>query len=226
MKRQRMAIIAVVAMFALAGCADGAVTTTVDSDGEIEQIQIEAEMSQEAYGVMLEEAGAEGHDSVSGLFAAEFDDGMGDGMSDFEHEDRRDDGMYIIEITANDVGVEELDGIETEQTNEDTIRYTADSVQSATIDEMDGMTYQVEMPGEITETNADEVDKENNVAVWDVHTTDAETAVVESEQSSFSLWTAATVIGVGVIVLVGGLFAYWRLTTDRTTDMGGEDGAS
>lgn len=217
MKRQHAAVVALVALLALAGCADGTVTTTVDSDGEIEQIQIEAEMSQEAYAIMLEEAGAEGHDSVSEFLSEGLDDELGDAVTDVEHEDRKDDGTFVSEITFNQVDINEFDGIETESTDEDTIQYTDNAFRSTTVDEVDEMTYQVEMPGEITETNADKVDEENNVAVWDVHNTDAETAVVESERGQLSLWTVVAVAGIGAIALVGGLLAYRR---------SGEDGES
>jgi hypothetical protein len=210
MNRQHVAVVALVALITLAGCADGAVTTTVDSEGEVEQIQMEAEMSQEAYALALEEAGEEGHDSVSGAIAANIDDEMGDVMTDAEYEDQRGDGVVILDITFNEVDIEKWGGMETEQTDEDTIRYTDNDFQNATMDEVDSMTYQVEMPGEIIETNADEVDEENNVAVWDVHNTDVETAHVESEQDSFSLWTVAAAVGIGAIVLIGGLLAYRR----------------
>ena len=211
MKRQHVAVVALVAMFALAGCADATVTTTVDSDGEVEQIQMEAEVDQYAYGVMLEEANAEGSETVSGVIAAEFDDEMGDGITDVEHEDRRDGETYVLDITANQVDVERLGGMETEETDEDTILYTAEDLQSATVDEVDDMTYRVEMPSEITETNADDVDEDNNVAMWNVDDTDVETASVESEQDSFSLWTLAALTGVGALVLIGGFVVYRRI---------------
>ena len=220
MNRQHAAVVGLVALLALAGCADGAVTTTVDSDGEIEQIQIEAEMSQQAYAVALEEAGAEGHDSVSGVVASEVDDEMGDAVTDVEYEDRRERGVVILDITFNQVTIEKLEGLDTERTDEDTIRYTSDGLQDATLDEVDEMTFKVEMPGEIVETNADDVDEDNNVAIWDVHDTDAETAYVESEQRSFSLWTVAAAVGIGAVVLIGGLLAYRRINEDNVTSEG------
>ncbi|MEM4782013.1 MAG: hypothetical protein QXG03_10705, partial [Halalkalicoccus sp.] len=72
------------------------------------------------------------------------------------------------------------------------------------VDEGEGeFAYQVEMPGEIVETNADEVDEENNVAVWYPDETDVETAYVESEiDDGFSLAMIALAIGLLGVAMV------------------------
>ena len=213
MKREHVALIAVVAMFALAGCADMTVTTTVDSDGEIEQFQMEVEMDQQAYALALEEAEQQGHDSVSEAMAAGFEAETDGAVSDAETNEYRDGGTYVAEVAYNEVNMAESGSVDTTITDDDTLIYTEEFPDSAD-DELD-ITYRVEMPGEIVETNADEVDEGNNVAIWEIHDTDVETAYVESERGQLSLWTVAAAVGVGAVVLIGGLLAYRRFGEDN-----------
>jgi hypothetical protein len=216
MNRKHAAVVALVALIMLAGCADATATTTVDSDGEIEQIQMEVEMSQQAYATALEGVGEEGHDSVSGAIASDIETENDDEVGDVEYEDYRDGDQYVSQVTINEVHVDEMEGVETEMTEDDTVVYTDSAIIDADTNDVDKFTYQVEMPGEITDTNADEVDEENNMAIWQLNG-ESETLYVESEQGSFSLWTVATAVGIGAVVLIGGLLAYRRLGEDNAT---------
>lgn len=206
MKRQHVAIIAVVAMFVLAGCADMTVTNTVDSDGEIDQAQIEVEMDQQAYALALEEAENRGYESISEAMATDFEAETNGAVSDAETNEYRDGETYVAEVTYNEVDMDQLGTVETEVTNEDTVVYTEDHPGDV---EDGNIIYQVEMPGEIVETNADRVDEESNTAAWEGNS-DTETMYVESEQRSLSLWTVAAAVGIGAVILISGLLAYRR----------------
>lgn len=208
MKRQHVAVVALVAMFALAGCADMTVTTTVDSDGEIEQFQMETEMDQQGYALALEEAEEQGYDSVSEAMATDFEAETDGAVSDAETNEYRDGETFVAEVTYNEVNMDQVTSVDTTITDDDTLIYTEESPDSVD-DEVD-ITYRVNMPGEIVKTNADRVDEENNIAIWELDG-DTETLYVESERDHFSLWTVAAVVGVGALALIGGFVVYRRI---------------
>jgi hypothetical protein len=198
-------VVAFVVILLLAGCLDMTMTATVDEEGEIDRIRLELEMDETTYAMALEEAGEDCFDSVSEAFAREIQEeepGI-DGAT--EHEDRFEDDVVIVEVTFEDVTVEEISGVATELTDEETVVFT-----DATLDEIaeegeEGeFVYRIEMPGEIVKTNADEVEEGNTVAVWYPDETATETAYVESEiDDGFSLVTIALALGLLGVAMVG-----------------------
>lgn len=210
MKQKQLVVVAVVVLLALAGCTDVTITHTVDSDGEIEQTTIVAEMNQQAYAVALESAQEEGHDSVAAGIAADHAVELDGAVSDAETNDYRDGDTYVAEVTYNEVDIDQLDAIDTEITDDDTIVYTEDYVG----DIEDGtLTYHVEMPGEIVETNADRIDAENNIATWgDESGSETETMYVESERGQLSLWSIGAIAAGAVLLTVSGFIGYRRIS--------------
>ncbi|WP_114579414.1 hypothetical protein [Saliphagus sp. LR7] len=198
--RRVKVVAAVVLLCLLGGCVDVTMTTTVDNEGEIEQVRAEAEMSQEVYALALEDATSSGYESVGEQFADELETNE-DGFSDVEYEDRRENGTVVVELLAQKVTVEEVSYITTRVTENETVAFTASI--SDDVADLNGYTYRVEMPGEITETDATEIEN-GNVAVWELHKTNPDRVSVESEVEDRSwLGTFALVLGVIGVAMVG-----------------------
>lgn len=191
---------AVVLLCLLSGCVNVTMTTTVDSEGEIKEVRAEAEMSQEVYAMALEDATSSGYESVGEQLAKDLETNEG-GFSDVEYEDRREDGTVVVELIAQKVDVEEVSYMTTRDTDNETVAFTASISDDAA--DLNEYTYRVEMPGEITETDAAEIE-DGSVAVWELHETNPDRVYVESEVEDRSwLGTIALVLGVIGVAMVG-----------------------
>ncbi|WP_290817969.1 hypothetical protein [Halovivax sp.] len=210
MSRLDVAVLSVIALLALAGCLDVTMTTTVGSDGEIEEMEVEMEMDEMLFSMMEQEAEEDGYDSFEESLESDFaEDIDADEYGSIETSVDRDDGTATITILVTDVdpdGVDELDVT----VEDDTVRYVDHDLDDAAEDEFDddatddgaaddefgdefddafgdfedqiSMTYVVEMPGEITDHNAHELSDDGTVATWDLMADDVpESAEVESE---------------------------------------------
>lgn len=205
MKRVHLVGIAFVVLLLLAGCVDVTVTSTVDSEAEIERLQFEMEMDRQTYQLLLGEAQNEGYDEVAEWIAADIERDMGEGtVASIEYEDREVNGRWVAWVALNEPDKDELENVTIEETEEDTIRYrdtgTADAADEEDINEM---TYRVEMPGEIVDTNADQVNEETNTAIWNLSepATTPDEIYVESEADDGFLSGAD--LGLGEVIIIG-----------------------
>lgn len=197
MQRTHLILIAVLGMGLLAGCMDMSVTTEVNAEGDIDQMDIEMEMDSMMFAFMEESAQDEGYDSVEEMLAEDFQEDMGgDEVGSFSvsvtpPDERDDTSDHLISINVEEIPVEEMDEIETEVDNE-TVRFVDTDIGGDTADddgdvgdgqdpgEMDdfgefdeameeiNMEYVVRMPGEIQEHNADEISDDGTTATWDM----------------------------------------------------------
>lgn len=200
--RRVKVVAAVVLICLLGGCASVTMTTTVDSEGGIEEAQIKVEMSQEVYAMALNDATQSGYESVGEQFADELEADL-DGYSDVEYDEHREDGTVVVEIIVNEVAVEDA-AVETRVTDNETVVFTEPvGDDSEDFNDFNEFVYRVEMPGEVVETNAEEIE-DGNVAVWNLHETHPERMYVESEIEEQSwLWMIALVIGAIGVAMVG-----------------------
>lgn len=205
MKQVHQAGVVFIVMLLIAGCVDVTVTATVDAEAEIEQLQLEMEMDEQTYQLLLEEAQNEGYNEVAEWIAADIEQNMGEGaVESIEYEDRELDGQWNVWVALNQLDKDELENVTVEETENETIRYIdtgiADSAADADINEM---TYRVEMPGEIIDTNADQVNQETNTAIWIISepATAPNEAYVESEVNDGFL--SGFDMGLGEVVIIG-----------------------
>ncbi|QSW98494.1 hypothetical protein [Haloterrigena alkaliphila] len=143
-------------------------TTTVTEDGDIDTLEMNWKTDAATYESLRAAADKGGYETVAAWFAEErmlpAENGFeayGD-AADTELEDG-----YRIEVAFTQFDRSELEGLEL--TVEDgTVAYESTSVEDPAEDAtFDEVTYVLEMPGEITDSNAHEVD--GSVATWHLH---------------------------------------------------------
>lgn len=171
MDRKVAAIGGLIAVIALAGCLSVTMEMTVDDDGMVE---MEGEMELDAFlfQAMQEEAEEEGYDSFADEMEQDLEnDGWNDVEVTIEEGGEFDDA--VISFQAGSTDPANLDTISVD-VDDDAIHYTEtegfDDVDDGEEDDLDldfgeeelqesiQMTYIVNMPGEITDTNGEEVD--------------------------------------------------------------------
>jgi len=168
----------VVALVLLSGCASFTVESTVNADGIIEEYVVEIDTSRTVYGLLSESASEEGYDSVEASFRDEYNESH---IGGFEYEETVEGDEATMTITLTDLDPSGSDNITVEQSdgqmtyvdrtfyNESQASGSAESgTNSSEFGEslMSGLSvdYTLRMPGEITDSNADEVD--GNTATW------------------------------------------------------------
>ena len=170
----------VVALVLLSGCASFTVESTVNADGIIEEYVVEIDTSRTVYGLLSESASEEGYDSVEASFRDEYNESH---IGGFEYEETVEGDEATMTITLTDLDPSGSDNITVEQSdgqmtyvdrtyyNEsqaDSGESTESGTNSSEFGEslMSGLSvdYTLRMPGEITDSNADEVD--GNTATW------------------------------------------------------------
>ncbi|WP_440771857.1 PGF-CTERM sorting domain-containing protein [Natronorubrum sp. DTA28] len=154
----------------------GSMEVTVSEDGSLERMEVSMGMTDETYDEYAMWAEMDGHETVEEWYESLFEaDGW---VGEASVTVTEIDGGYELSITLDDVDASEEPHIDVEVDN-DTIVYEEFNVQDPADDpELSEITYQVNMPSEITESNAHEVD--GNVAVWNLHDEHTDELLVES----------------------------------------------
>lgn len=178
-------LVTVVAVVLAAGCANTTVTTEVGADGGVETMSIETEVQPIVYGFMEQSAQEEGYESVEEWLR---DDAVDGGENDVQFDDvsvtETDDGNYRISMSASDVAPADLAGVSVTVT-EDTVRYELSDVgEFGGADEFGGtddgfdvnssfgeeftIDFVLVMPGQISDSNADEISDDGTTATWTI----------------------------------------------------------
>lgn len=187
-------------------------TVTVTDDGEIDSQHVRQEMPLEMADAMELMAEMEGYDNFAAYTAetiVEADDGVGD----YESADtREEDDAYVVELTLVDIDADELDDVDVAMPDDETVdfemqtgsgpAYGADAVEGSAVGNGD-YAVTVEMPGEITDSNA--LEEDGSVATWRLHeeTPDALTAESGTDGGSGIDGLA----GFGPLVAIGSLLS-------------------
>lgn len=196
------------------------VDSTVAADGTIDTYQLELNTSTMVYGMLDENAKQEGYDSLKGSFLSDVNQSAFENAT-YDEEINGDRATITLTLTGFDpsasssINVTESDG---KLVYEDTTFLN----ESANVTEqqesyMSGLTltYSLTMPGEITDSNADEVD--GKTAEWTETGPDAMTGTriyAKSDkpegfmQSTPGFGTTTTLVA--VVVALGALAAFRR----------------
>lgn len=204
-----------IALLLLAGCAQIAVHSTVAADATIEEYRMEITTSRTVYGLIEQSAQEEGFDSVEESLLRDLDlDEVGAESVEYDEEFDGDEVTMIVTMTGVDpaefdnVSVTEEDG---RLVYEDRT-FAAASQMEDVPDESDvsdtvaaglAVDYYLTMPGEIVDSNADEVD--GNTAEWHATGTDAFTDTRIYAESELPTTAPVPGFGHGVAVLAIGL---------------------
>lgn len=170
MNRELGAAVAVLALVGLAGCAQIAVDSTVSAEGEIESYGVTVNTSTTVYGFLNREAINRGHADIGEMWIEGIDR---DDIASYSYNETVgfDEATLRFRIEGwtpgpdSDISITESGGT---LVYEDTmwVNETAaeDNEESGSLS---GLTvrYRLTMPGEITDSNADEVD--GTTATWE-----------------------------------------------------------
>lgn len=171
MNRKFVAAIAVVMLATLSGCATISVTADVGDADTLDRYEMNISTSTTVYGLLNEGAKEDGYDDLEDQIQDEQDLPE----ENFEYNEEIDGNDAKISIELTDVPTSEMDAISIEEEDgllvyeDDT--FVNESAQAGDTSEtgeemMSGLVleYSLNMPGEITSSNADEVD--GNTATW------------------------------------------------------------
>lgn len=170
--RKTGSVILFLVLVVLAGCAQVSIHSTVNADGTIEEYRMEINTSRTVYGYIEQSAEDQGYDSVRESFLADIDETQAEEI-EYDEEFRGDEVTITVIMTGLDPS--ENDDISITR-GDDTITYedttfvneTAQDTEESNITQAISsgfaVDYYLTMPGDITNSNADEVD--DNKAEW------------------------------------------------------------
>lgn len=189
-QRIRLAI-ALALLVGLAGCAQISIDSTVTADGEIEEYNMVINTSTTVYGFLNEDAKEEGYDDIGEMWQDDLDE---EDVSSFNYSEEIDGDEVTMRFqlegwtpdSDSNISIEKSDGT---MVYEDVTWVNESAEEGENSEMLSGMVvqYRLTMPGEITDSNADEVD--GNTATWTETGHDAMTdnrIYAESEISSSS----------------------------------------
>lgn len=167
--------------------ADGNTTVeyeiTVTEDGEVESIDIAMAADEETYSQWEAGASIRGHDSFAeflGSSLAEDEPGLNNYTA--EEEDLDDGREAHVQFT--DVDLSESENMSV-TVDDGTVRWETTDVDDVTDDDqIDEVTYTVDMPGEVTDSNAMSVS--DGTAVWKLHEENPDELYAEATASDES----------------------------------------
>lgn len=168
MTRRMLAVATLVALLLLAGCASLTVHSEVAADGTIDRYRLQINTSSTVYGLLDEQAKEDGYDSLRGSVLDDLNESLAGAVTYDESFDGDD-----VTITIEMDDVEATDAAISIERSEDGLVYEdltfVNETETATADVegfLAGLSvhYYLTMPGDITDSNADEVD--GDTAEW------------------------------------------------------------
>lgn len=214
MNRRLLGIGALLVLVGLAGCAQISTSVTVAEDGVLEEYEVTINTSTTVYGLLSEQAKEDGYDNLRDQLTSDINESRYDEL-EYDEEINGDDATIYLRLeefepgSGSSISITRSDG---QLVYEDTTWLNESAEESEYEELMSGMVleYRLTMPGEITDSNADEVN--SNTATWTATGADAYTNTriyAESDVPSGLLGTdfgaGAVAIGVGGLVVGAGL---------------------
>lgn len=159
------ASLAVILLVVTAGCLSATMETTVHDDGMVE-LEGEIDVSPELVSLIEEELEDSEYDSVGELLVAEFnqDEEFDEEWNNFQMDyEEQNDGSIILTMTSDPTDPDQIEGwvvnvtedeatFETDEGFEEDDEFSEDDVE---------LTFIVHMPGEIQDTNGDQIDDDS-----------------------------------------------------------------
>ena len=179
MKRTTWVLAGLVGLVLLSGCASLSIHSTVEADGTIEEYRIQINTTSTVYGFMDQQAEEDGYDSLRESFTSQINESR---VGNISYDEEFNGDEVTITITAHEFRPGPNSSLSISR-DDGTLRYedltwvneTVQTGPSSNMTErvMSGFVihYYLEMPGEITDTNAHEVD--GNTAEWHESGSDA-----------------------------------------------------
>ena len=149
---------------------------TVSEDGSVEWMEVAWGMDGETYEEYEAYAEWEGYEQVDDWFESLYEEE--DWVGESSVTTTEIDGEYALTIELVDVDTDDVPEVDIEVEEDSVIYEEFDIPDPAEDPDVTESTHRVNMPGEITDSNADEVD--GNVAVWNHHDDHTDELFVEA----------------------------------------------
>jgi len=169
MNRRFLAVIGVILLVGLSGCATIEVTAEVEDANTIDRYEMNISTSNTVYGLLNSQAQEEGYESFRDQITGERDIDS----DDFEYNEEIDGNDVRINIVIDDLNVSNSSAISIEEAD-GRLRYSDATFLNESAEPpgedaeefLSGLTleYTLEMPGEITNATTDDV--EGDTATW------------------------------------------------------------
>lgn len=209
MERRTLAVLGLVGLVVLSGCAQISIHSTVTAEGTISEYKMQINTSRTVYGFLEQSAEDEGYDSVKESILSDLNESQ---REKFTYEEDIDGSDVSITIKAEDfnppsdsnISISKQDDklvyedstfLEETGSGEDMSEDTEAMLSGLAVD------YYLTMPGEITETNADSVD--GNTAEWHETGSDAFSSLEVKAESEVP--SGIGVPGMGAISAIGAI---------------------
>lgn len=179
---------------------------TVTENGEVETVDLVVTADEETYSEWQAGAALQGYDSFAEFLGSSLAEDE-PALNEYTAEEEELEDGYEAQVQFTDVDVSESENMSV-SVDDGTVRWESTEVGDVEEDgEFDEVTYTVVMPGEVTDSNADEVS--DGEAVWQLH-----------EGSPDEIYAEASVDdglpGLGVGAALAGLVGAVLLLTRRT----------
>ena len=185
MERKHIGVIGVILLIALSGCATVSVNAEVGDANTVDRYELNITTSTTVYTILESSAQEDGYENLEEAFTDdEFD---ATAAESFEYNEEIDGNDATISLLISGLNVSQSDTISIEEEDGELV-YRDDIFLDEEFDPAETQTteglvieYELEMPGEITDSNADEVD--GNTATWSRSGEDAYRGFVAEAQS-------------------------------------------
>lgn len=203
----------------LSGCVAIGVESTVAADGTIEEYVVEIETPETVYSLLQSQADSDGYDSVEEMLLSGINESA---AGEVRYNESRSGGNVTMTITMRDVRPSGLGNVSVTREDgrlvyEDETFYNESAASADTSGDGTSTTrgiavdYVLTMPGEVVESNADEVD--GNTAEW--HATGQEAFTDTRIYAESEVSSSAFGPGFGAVAALVGLLAAVALLARR-----------
>ena len=211
-----------VSVVLLSGCATIGVESTVGADGTVEEYTVEIDTTRQVYGLLKQGAERDGYDSLEESFTSDINDSA---VGEISYEEEIDGDDVTMTITMRDVDPSAMDNVSVSREDgrltyvdetfyDESAEETAGGSESELAESMASgfaVDYSLTMPGEIVDSNADEVD--GNTAEW--HATGSGAFTETRIYAESEVPTSAFGPGFGAVPALVGLLAATALLAAR-----------
>jgi len=160
--RSGIAVVGLVALVVLSGCAQVSVTADVAGDGTVESYDVQIETSASNYDRLVSTAESEGYDSVRAYLLRDVHD---EAVGSVSYDESLSDGRVTINVTLTDLDPAGVEGLTVVESDGKIVYEDQTFVNDRRVTDDASLTYRLEMPGEIVNATADRVD--GSTATWE-----------------------------------------------------------
>lgn len=168
MNRRLLAVVGVILLVGLSGCATVSISAEVSDANTVEEYEMNISTSTTVYALLESSAQDDGYENLEEAFTdGTFNSSAAESV---EYSEQIDGNDAVISIQVSELNVSESESISIQEEDGDLIyrdnTFLDEDFNASETDTTESLVleYELQMPNEISESNADEVD--GNTATW------------------------------------------------------------